>query len=74
MAETYLVKVTIKDCEKKDRRLAANKRTHLIEAKVTEKTVTTLNDLMDKHDGSYPDIIERAVAYYAGLVKEGVRV
>jgi hypothetical protein len=74
MTETYLVKVTVKDCEKKDRRLAVNRRTHMIETKVTEKTADMLNALLVSKGLTCADSIERAVAYYFGLVKEGVRV
>ena len=73
MTETYLVHVTVKNGPgKKDMRLAANKRSTLLEVKATGATMNTLNYLNSMKGLSYDDIIERALAYYVELVDEGV--
>ena len=75
-----MVAVTVKDCEKKDLRLAHNKRTVALNAKVNQKTADAIVSIgaklpkATKTDDAVNQIIENAIAYYAKLVREGVKV
>ena len=80
--ETYLFAVTVKGCEKKDLRLAANRRKQKMTANISERTKDRMLALHKVVNANNPkggqaavdEIVERAIQVYHGMVKEGVRV